>query len=191
VAGAACKEWNGATAGKWLEIRVIAARSDQVTAERGGRGRQDDCDRAIAEEMVCSLLQRKGSTDTQKSFSDDLRALLDRDEYVWRGVYDDARFDRQVRSLVKKLIRMTRPTKGSRTPRITNKGKTSDDPIRWEGSVGIRSRLRSGSVRPDGNAAMPTPPPDRRPLCADRLCGMGQNEGVLSPGMTDILGGPE
>jgi hypothetical protein len=112
VAGAACKEWNGATVRKWLGTRVIAARSDQVTAERGGRGRQDDCDRATAEEMVCSLLQRKGSTDTQKSLSDELRSLLDRDEYVWRGVYDDARVDRHVRSLVKKLIRRTKGNGG-------------------------------------------------------------------------------
>lgn len=44
-----------------------------------------------------------------------------------------------------------------------------DDPIRWEGSVGIRARLRSGSIGLDGNAAMPTPPPNRRLLCAGRL----------------------
>lgn len=63
VAGVMAKEWDGAVVCKWLESRVIAARADQVVAERGGRDRQDDCDKATAEEMVCSLLLKgKGST---------------------------------------------------------------------------------------------------------------------------------
>jgi hypothetical protein len=38
------KEWDGAAVRKWLESRIIAARADQVAAERYGRERQDDCD---------------------------------------------------------------------------------------------------------------------------------------------------
>jgi hypothetical protein len=105
-------EWNGATVRKWLDSRVTASRSDQAAAERAGYSQQDDCDKATAEEMVCTLLTAKVATDSQKTFSNDLRALLDRDDYVWRGVYDDIRFDRHVRSYLRKLIKMTKTNEG-------------------------------------------------------------------------------
>ncbi|MEG3086819.1 hypothetical protein [Sphingomonas sp. PB4P5] len=105
-------EWNGAAVRKWLESRILAARSDQVAAERAGWGQQDECDKSTAEEMVCTLLTAKSSTDDQKAFADDLRALLDRDEYVWRGVFDDVRFERHVRTYIRKLIRMTKTNAG-------------------------------------------------------------------------------
>ncbi|MBJ6120965.1 hypothetical protein [Sphingomonas mollis] len=111
MAGTA-KEWDGAAVRKWLESRVVAARSDQVAAERGGRDRQDDCDKATAEEMVCSFLKGSRSVDAMESFSAELRSLLDRDDYIWRGVYDDARFDRHVRTYIKKLARMTKTNDG-------------------------------------------------------------------------------
>ncbi|TCP98957.1 hypothetical protein C8J46_104509 [Sphingomonas sp. PP-F2F-A104-K0414] len=107
------KTWHGAVARKWLESRVVAARADQVVAERGGRELQDDCDKASAEEMVCSLiLKAKASLDTQEAVSNLLRALLERDDYIWRGVYDDTRFDRHVRSYAKKVIRMVKLNDG-------------------------------------------------------------------------------
>lgn len=106
------REWDGAPVRKWLESRIEAARSDQVTAERGGRDRQDDCDKATAEEMVCSLLKSSRSVDAMESFSAEQRSLLDRDDYIWRGVYDDARFDRHVRTYIKKLMRMTKTNDG-------------------------------------------------------------------------------
>ncbi len=105
-------EWNGETVRKWLESRVISARSDQVVAERGGRELQDDCDKATAEELVCTFMKSRESTTVQKAFADDLRTLLDRDEYVGRGVYDDTRFDRHVRSYIRKLIKMTKANDG-------------------------------------------------------------------------------
>jgi hypothetical protein len=105
-------EWNGATVRTWLEARIVAARSDQVVAERGGRDRQDDCDKATAEEMVCTLMKTKSAADARQTFADGLRVLLDRDEYIWRGVYDDTRFDRHVRAYIKKLIRMTKANAG-------------------------------------------------------------------------------
>ncbi len=105
-------EWNGATVRKWLDSRIAAARSDQVAAERAGRGQQDDCDKATAEEMVCATLNTTASTDDPTAFAAALRALLDRDEYVWRGVYDDDRFDRHVRSYIRKLVRMTKTNEG-------------------------------------------------------------------------------
>ena len=106
------REWNGAAVRTWLESRVAAARSDQVVAERGGRDRQDDCDKATAEEMVCSLMKAKGHADTQDAFKTELRVLLDRDTYIWRGIYDDTRFDRHVRSYVRKLMKMTKTNTG-------------------------------------------------------------------------------
>jgi len=104
--------WNGATVRRWLESRVAASRSDQVAAERGGWGQHDDCDKATAEEMVCTKLQSTASIDDQKAFAVELRALLDRDEHVWRGVYDDTRFDRHVRTYIRKLIKMTKANDG-------------------------------------------------------------------------------
>lgn len=106
------KNWDGAIVRTWLESRVIAARSDQVVAERGGRDRQDDCDKATAEEMVCTLLKAKPATNVQATLLDELRTLLDRDEYVWRGVYNDTRFDRHVRTFIKKLMKMTKTNVG-------------------------------------------------------------------------------
>lgn len=106
------REWDGAIVRRWLESRVVAARTDQVAAERGGRERQDDCDKATAEEMVCSLVAASKGDLGQASLLESLRALLERDEYVWRGVYDDARFDRHVRSFIKKLVRMVKSNDG-------------------------------------------------------------------------------
>jgi predicted RNase H-like nuclease (RuvC/YqgF family) len=106
------KAWDGATVRTWLESRILAARADQVVAERYGRERQDDCDKANAEEMVCALLRGKEATNAQSALSAELKALLDRDEYVGRGVYNDERFERHMRSYIRKLIKMTKDNAG-------------------------------------------------------------------------------
>ena len=100
------REWNGTIVRQWLLSRIVAARSDQVVAEKGGRDRQDDCDKASAEEMVCTTLKAKKSVDDQQMFLNDLVSLLDRGEYIWAGVYNDTRFDRHVRSYLTKLRKM-------------------------------------------------------------------------------------
>lgn len=105
-------EWDAAQVRKWLDARIAAARADQVVAERGGYGQHDDCDKATAEEMVCTLMQANDSAVDQKRFTIDLKALLDRDEFLWRGVYDDTRFDRHVRSYVRKLAKMAKTNSG-------------------------------------------------------------------------------
>jgi hypothetical protein len=105
-------EWDGAAVRTWLESRIVAAKADQVTAERFGRARQDDCDMAAAEEMVCTLLRGKAAVNAQAEFAGELKALLDRDEFVWRGVYDDRRFDRHARSVIRKVLKMTRANQG-------------------------------------------------------------------------------
>jgi predicted RNase H-like nuclease (RuvC/YqgF family) len=105
-------EWDGAVVRTWLESRIIAARADQVRAQRAGRGHEDDCDQANAEEMICALLKGKAAANAQSAFADELKALLDRDDYMGRGVYDDRRFDRHVRSYIRKLIKMTKTNTG-------------------------------------------------------------------------------
>ena len=108
----AVTEWDGAAVRTWLGSRILAARADQVAAERHGRERQDDCDVAAAEEMICSLLKGSDAADTRGTFLDELTALLDRDDYVWRGVYDDTRFDRHVRTYLRKLSKMAKANDG-------------------------------------------------------------------------------
>jgi predicted RNase H-like nuclease (RuvC/YqgF family) len=110
--GEPARSWDGAIVRAWLESRVVAARADQVAAERYGRERQDDCDKANAEEMVCALLKGKAAIDIQKDFAAELKSLLDRDDYVGRGVYDDTRYERHVRSYIRKLIKMTKDNAG-------------------------------------------------------------------------------
>lgn len=105
-------EWDGATVRTWLERRIVAARADQVTAERNGRSDRDDCDKATAEEMICTLLKSNAATNAQSAFADALKTLLDRDEHVWRGVYDDQRFDRHVRTYIRKLMKMAKSNMG-------------------------------------------------------------------------------
>lgn len=112
MATATAKEWDGAVVRTWLEQRIVAARADQAAAERGGRDRRDDCDKATAEEMVCALFRGGKATGDQATFLDALRLLLDRDDYVGRGVYDDTRFDRHVRTYIKKLMKMVKTNSG-------------------------------------------------------------------------------
>lgn len=106
------KAWDGAIVRKWLEGRIAAARADQVAAERYGRERQDDCDKAAAEEMVCAAVRSEQATELQATFAAELENLLDRDDYIWRGVYNDDRFDRHVRSYIKKLMKITKANEG-------------------------------------------------------------------------------
>ena len=105
-------EWNGEIVRTWLASRIAAARTDQVAAQRGGRDREDDCAKAAAEEMVCTILNKPGTVATQQALAEALRALLDRDEYIWSGVYNDTRFDRHVRTYARKLARMTKANQG-------------------------------------------------------------------------------
>jgi len=108
----ASKSWNGGIVRTWLEKRIAAARADQISAERAGRGSHDDCDKAAAEEMVCAALKDTEAVHSQGGFTEALKRLLDRDLYIWRGVYDDDRFDRHVRSYIRKLLKMTRDNQG-------------------------------------------------------------------------------
>lgn len=106
------KGWDGAAVRRWLDGRITAARADQVAADRHGRGRQDDCDQAAAEELVCTAMRSEQATASQNGFIQELTALQQRDVHVWRGVYDDDRFDRHVRSYARRLVKMARSGSG-------------------------------------------------------------------------------
>jgi len=108
----ATKPWDDAVVRNWLERRIAAARADQVAAERAGYAERDACDKAAAEEMVCTALKDRDAAATRAGFAAELKGLLDRDRYIWRGVYDDARFERHVRAYARKLQKMARDNAG-------------------------------------------------------------------------------
>jgi hypothetical protein len=63
-----------------------------------------------AERREVAVANDRGSV--QAAFAADLKALLEKDGYIWRGVYDDTRFDRHVRTYVRKLTQMTKANAG-------------------------------------------------------------------------------
>lgn len=104
--------WNGEIVRTWLARRLDAARLEQAAADRRGYEAQDDYDAAAAEEWVCRALQAAGAADDQAVFAQHLKSLLAQDEYPTTGIYDDRRFDRQVRSHLRKIARMTKTNTG-------------------------------------------------------------------------------
>lgn len=105
-------DWDGAAVRAWLDSRIVAARADQATAERRGREGRDDCDMAAAQEMICTALRRDATVSSQAAFAAALAALLDREDFVWRGIHDDRRFDRHARSAIRHLLKMTKANAG-------------------------------------------------------------------------------
>lgn len=106
------KAWDGALVRKWLESRFEASRLDQAAADKRGYSAQDDYDKAAAEEWVCRALKGADCTNDQAAFGNRLKALLDQDEYRATGIYDDRRFERNVRATLRKLVRMTKANGG-------------------------------------------------------------------------------
>lgn len=96
----------------WLQRRIEASRLDQVAADRQGYAAQDDYDKAAAEEWVCRRLQAAKCTDDQAAFALRLKELLGEDEYPATSIHDDARYERHVRSHLRKLAKMTKANEG-------------------------------------------------------------------------------
>lgn len=105
--GVSSKAWNGELVRRWLERRLEAAELEQAAADKRGYGAQDDYDKAAAEEWVCRTLRTDGTSDHQAAFAKRLKELLARDEYSTTGIYDDSRFDRNVRAILRKITKMT------------------------------------------------------------------------------------
>ncbi|WP_230483107.1 hypothetical protein [Sphingomonas sp. Leaf21] len=108
----AFEPWDGVAVGKWLDRRIHAARLDQAAADRRGYDAQDDYDKAAAEEWACRALQAGGKADDQAAFAAHVKALLAQEEYRTTGIYDDRRFDRNVRATLRKIAKMTKANQG-------------------------------------------------------------------------------
>ncbi|PNU05118.1 hypothetical protein [Novosphingobium guangzhouense] len=108
----ASKVWDAAQVRTWLERRFEASKLDQAAADRRGYEAQDDYDKAAAEEWVCRTLKAADCLNSQTTFAARIKDLIAQDEYRVTGIYDDARFQRNVRSQLRKLAKMTKANEG-------------------------------------------------------------------------------
>jgi hypothetical protein len=106
------KAWDGELVRKWLESRLVSSRLDQAVADKRGYEAQEDFDKAAAEEWVCRMLKSAECTNDQAAFAKRLKELLGQDEYRTTGIYDDRKFERHVRTTLRKLMKMTRANDG-------------------------------------------------------------------------------
>ncbi|UZK64714.1 hypothetical protein [Sphingomonas sp. M1-B02] len=104
--------WDGQLVRQWLERRLGAARLDQAAADRRGYEAQDDYDKAAAEEWACRALTLGAFADEQDAFAKRLKQLIGEPAYQATGIYDDARFERHVRSHLRKVAKMTKENVG-------------------------------------------------------------------------------
>jgi hypothetical protein len=106
------KLWDAALVRKWLERRSEASRLDQAAADRRGYEARDDFDKAVAEEWVCRALANADCTNDQAALAARLKELIGQDEYPATGLHDDIRFERHVRTYLRKLVKMTEANEG-------------------------------------------------------------------------------
>jgi hypothetical protein len=106
------KAWDSGVVRTWLDRRIEAARLDQAAADQRGYEAQDDYDKAAAEEWVCRALKSVAEKDDRAVFADRLKQLLAQDEYRVTGIYDDRRFERSVRAVIRKIAKMTKANEG-------------------------------------------------------------------------------
>lgn len=104
--------WDGELVRKWLQGRFAASLQDQDSADRKGRDYRDDYDKAAAETFVCRLIKSSEKANDQARFVAFLTELLGKDEYQGGGVYDDRRFEREVRAYLRKLIKKAKANDG-------------------------------------------------------------------------------
>lgn len=106
------KPWDAGQVRKWLERRFEVARLDQAAADRRGYEARDDYDQAAAEEWVCRALRGAECTNDQAAFAKRLKELIGQDTYQATSIHDDIRFERHVRTYLRKLGRMTKANEG-------------------------------------------------------------------------------
>lgn len=104
--------WDAAQVRLWLERRIKAARLDQDVADRYGRDREDEYDKAAAEEWVCEQLRHSDAVDDQARLGAALKALLAKDDFYRAGGRNDQRFAREVKAYLRKLAKMTKTNTG-------------------------------------------------------------------------------
>ncbi|KQN40566.1 hypothetical protein ASG37_01890 [Sphingomonas sp. Leaf407] len=106
------KPWDADLVRTWLDRRIDAARLDQAAADRRGYTAQDDYDKAAGEEWACRALRTGDHADDRTAFAAQVKALLAQEEYRTTGIYDDRRFDRNVRATLRKIAKMTKANDG-------------------------------------------------------------------------------
>ncbi|WP_010543358.1 hypothetical protein [Sphingomonas elodea] len=105
-------DWNPAQVRLWLERRIKAARSDQDVADRYGRDREDEYDKAAAEEWVCDQFRRSDAVEDQARLADAIKALVAKDDFYRPGVRSEQRFEREVKTYLRKLAKMVKTNTG-------------------------------------------------------------------------------
>jgi len=108
----AVKAWDAAMVRRWLERRFETSRLDQAAAGRRGYDARDDYDQAAAEEWACRALKDADCTNDQAAFAARLKELIGQEDYPATGLYDDVRFERHVRTYLRKLAKMTKANEG-------------------------------------------------------------------------------
>ncbi len=106
------KPWDREQVSLWLERRLKASRLDQAEADRRGYAAQDDYDNAAAEEWVCHALRQGDWAQDQVTFAKRIKELVTQDEYPATSIHDDVRFERHIRSHLRKLAKMTKANEG-------------------------------------------------------------------------------
>ncbi len=106
------KPWDATLVRKWLERRYEASRLDQAAADRHGYEARDDYDKAAAEEWACRALKSADCTNDQATLAACLKQLIGQAEYAATGLHDDVRFERHVRTYLRKLLKMTKANEG-------------------------------------------------------------------------------
>jgi hypothetical protein len=105
---AATNSWDAALVRNWLERRLEASRLDQAAADRRGYDARDDFDNAAAEEWVCRALRNADCTSGQATLATRLKEQIGLDDYPAAGLHEDVRFERHVRTYLRKLAKMTK-----------------------------------------------------------------------------------
>ncbi|MHA6720759.1 hypothetical protein ACX40Y_15075 [Sphingomonas sp. RS6] len=105
-------DWNAEQVRLWLDRRIKAARADQDVADRYGRDREDEYDKAAAEEWVCAQFRQSEAVEDQARFDAALKALLAKDDFYRAGVRSEQRFEREVKAYLRKLMKMTKTNTG-------------------------------------------------------------------------------
>lgn len=104
--------WDETRVRTWLDSRIESASLDQAAADRRGYEARDDYDKAAAEEWVCGTLLAGGCTSGQVALASRIRELVAEDGYQATGVHDDERFERHVRTGLRKVARMVKANEG-------------------------------------------------------------------------------
>jgi hypothetical protein len=105
------KPWDPALVRKWLEHRYEASCLDQAAAGRRGYEARDDFDKVAAEEWTCDALKSADCTHDQDAPAARFKELIGQDECPATRLHNDIRFERRVRTYLRKLVKMTKATK--------------------------------------------------------------------------------